>query len=275
VATSHVIEIEAAGQIRPLAYVRELWSCRELLYLLICRDVSVRYRQAAAGALWALFKPLFSVLVLSVALGPFVRSQDLGGLPYWLYVWAGLLGWNFFADGLSRAVGSLVNQSSTIRKVYFPRVLIPIAALGVGLADLFWPAALLSVLAVGFGCRPGVRYLALPIFIALAALMALGLGLWLGAWNVRRRDVGHITPFLINLGFFCTPAAFYRPAGGAFSRLLDLNPLSQVVLGFRWVFLNQPYQGSALGPAFVLALLILVGGLAYFHRSERSFADFV
>lgn len=254
----------------------ELWAYRELLYFLTWRDVKVRYKQTAIGAAWAVLQPLLTMVVLAVIFGAFIRVPT-DGLPYPVFAYAALLPWNFFASSLSRASSSLVNDASLISKVYFPRLLLPVSAVLSMTIDFGIAFIILLGMMAWYGIVPGVAVLALPFFLLLAFITALGCGLWLSALNVRYRDIAYITPFLIQVWFFITPVAY--PSSIIPERwraLYGLNPMAGVVEGFRWALLNtaEAPQATILVSTGVVVLLF-IGGIFWFRRLEQGFADVV
>jgi len=256
------------------AMAREVAAYRELLYFLAWRDVKVRYKQTVLGAAWAVLQPLLTMAVFAVFFGYFGRLPS-DGLPYPLFAYAALLPWSLFASAVTEASHSIVANRGLITKVYFPRVIVPLAPLLVALVDFAIAAAILVVLMLLYGVVPGPAILLAPGFVLLAAVTALGAGAWLSALDVRYRDVRHTIPFLVQLWFFATPVAY--PASllpEPWRTLYGLNPMVGAVEGFRWAVLGgarAPGAGLALSVAAALALL--AGGLWYFNRAEESFAD--
>ncbi len=259
----------------PLRF-RELWEYRELLYFLIWRDIKVRYKQAALGAAWAIIQPFFTMVVFSVFFGLLARLPS-DGVPYPVFAYCALVPWSYFATSLSQAGNSLVDHQRLITKVYFPRLLIPSGAVIAGLVDLAIAFVVLLGMLLFYGITPTPRVLALPVFVLLATLTSLGVGLWLSALNVRYRDVRYTIPFLIQVWLFLTPVAYpsslvpepWRP-------LYGINPMVGVVEGFRWALLGTTDPPGAMLLVSAAAVLVVVfGGLFYFHRVERAFADVV
>jgi len=253
----------------------EVWAYRELLYFLAWRDFKVRYKQTVLGAAWAILQPVLTMVVFSVFFG-FLARVPSDGLPYPVFAYTALLPWALFAHALAESANSLVNNPTLVTKVYVPRLIIPIAPLFVGLVDFGVASLALIALMVGYGVTPGPALLAAPLFVALAVLTAFAVGVWLAALNVQYRDVRYTIPFLIQLWLFATPVAY--PASllpEPWRTLYGLNPMAGVVEGFRWALLGRGAGGSAaLVTLSVIAVLaLLVGGLRYFARAERSFAD--
>jgi lipopolysaccharide transport system permease protein len=258
------------------ARLRELAQYRDLLLFLAWRDVQLRYRQTALGVAWAVLQPLLSMLVFSVFFGALARVPS-DGRPYPLFAYCGLLPWQLFAFALTSSAGSLTANERLVTKVYFPRLILPLASVLAGLVDFAVAFALLLPLLWFYGARPGLELLALPVFVLLALGAAVAAGLGLGALNVRYRDVRHALPFLTQLWLFVTPIVY--PASLVPERLrplLGLNPMAGVVEGFRWALLGQAEPPLALiGVSALMVLVGLVASLLYFLRVERSFADVI
>jgi lipopolysaccharide transport system permease protein len=265
-----------------IAASRALWEHRELLFFLAWRDVKVRYKQTALGAAWAILQPLLTMVVFTIFFG---RLAKVGseGVPYPIFSYAGLLPWTFFAQGLSQSADSLVGSSNLIRKVFFPRLVIPLAAVLGAAVDFAVAFIVLLAMMVHYGIWPSTAVLALPLLLALAFATALGTGLWLSALNVRFRDVRYVVPFFVQLWLFVTPVIY--PTGrvtemmgrlGLPAWLYGLNPMAGVVAGFRWVLLGTGAQPAGLIVASAAtSLLILVSGAFYFRRVEQTFADVI
>lgn len=255
---------------------RELWAYRELMYFLAVREIQVRYKQTAVGIAWAVIQPLFTMLVFSLFFGKLGKMPS-EGIPYPLFSLAGLIPWSFFAAGLAQSSNSLVGNANLITKVYFPRLVIPISSVLSGLLDFALGLALLLIFMVFMGFMPGIHlFYAIP-FLLLAMLTSLGTGLWLCALNVEYRDVRYIVPFLTQFWMFATPIAYSgKMLSEPWRSVYGLNPMVGVVEGFRWAVLgrgNPP--GAVLAASSAAALLVLVSGLFYFRRMERTFADVV
>ncbi len=256
--------------------LRELWEYRELVYFLIWRDLKVRYKQTVIGATWAIFQPLMTTGIFTVIFGEFAKIPS-DGLPYPIFVFTALLCWNYFASALNRATGSVVNEAHLISKVYFPRLIIPLAGVVSGLVDFAIAFVVLLGMMVWFGIVPTWGALALPLFLLLALMTALAVGLWLSALNARYRDVGHTIPFLTQFWMFASPVFYPVSLVPEKWRLLySLNPMAGVIEGFRWALLGKesPDFGVMAASATVV-IVLLVGGLAFFKRMERTFADVV
>jgi lipopolysaccharide transport system permease protein len=254
----------------------ELWEYRELLIFLAWREVRVRYKQSALGIGWVLVQPLVAMIIFSVVFGRFARLPS-EGLPYPLFVLSGLLPWQLFGSSLTRTGGSLVANANLLTKVYFPRLIIPLAAALAGVVDFAISLVLLVGVLVYYGVRPGWQVLTLPVFALLALLAAIAVGLWLSALNVRYRDVQVALPFLVQIWMFASPVTYsVSLVPGGISRLIyDLNPMASVIQGFRWSLTGGPAPGIQLLGATALLLAILIGGLIYFRTAEKTFADVI
>lgn len=254
----------------------DLWRYRELTLFLAWRDINVRYKQTVLGIVWVLMQPLLLMLMFTLVFGV-VAKMPSDGLPYPLFVYAGLLPWQFFAHALTEASTSVVANERLITKVYFPRLVIPIAAVLAGSVDLLVTLVLLFPLMLFFGTMPGIAVLALPFFLVVALATAVGIGLWLAALNVRFRDVRYTLPFLTQLWFLATPIVYpTRIVPEPWQQLIGLNPMAGVIEGFRWSLLGTPQPSATLMTvSAIAALLLLATGLFYFRRMERSFADVI
>lgn len=259
-----------------LPSLKELWASRELIYFLTWRDVKVRYKQTVIGAAWAVFQPMLMMVVFSLFFGKLAGIPS-EGIPYPIFSYCGLLPWTFFAQGLSQASNSLVGSAHLITKVYFPRSIIPLSAVLVGLMDFALASLVLVAMMVYYGISPGVNVIWLPGFLLLALITSLGSGLWLSALNVKYRDIRYTIPFLTQIGMFATPVIYPSTLlHGSWRVLLGLNPMTAVVEGFRWTLLRvgRP-PGAMLGISVLVALALFVSGALYFRKVERTFADVV
>jgi lipopolysaccharide transport system permease protein len=257
--------------------LREVWAYRELLYFLVWRDVKVRYKQTILGASWAIIQPLFTMVVFSLFFGRLAGIPS-DGVPYPIFAFAALVPWTFFATSVSNASDSLVASQELIKKVYFPRLALPTAAVLAGLVDFALAFVVLLGMIILYGMTPSVVALwAVPLLLLLALITALGTGLWLSASNVRYRDVRHIVPFLTQLWLFATPIAYPSSLlGEPWRTLYAINPMVGVVEGFRWALLGtETAPGGVVGVSTLVALTLLFSGALYFRRMERSFADVV
>ncbi len=258
-------------------YWRDLWSYRELFYFLVWRDILVRYKQTLIGVAWAVIKPLAAMLIFTVVFGR-IAGLPSGDVPYPILVFVAMLPWQFFASALMDSSNSLVNDASLITKIYFPRLIVPASAVFVGLVDFAIAATILSLMMLWYGVSPGWEILALPIFVFVTFAVSLGTGIWFGALNVKYRDFRFIVPFVVQLGMFISPVGFSSNVIPDQWRLVySLNPMVGVIDGFRWAVLGE--QSALYWPGFLLSLLIVLGlllsGIRYFRRTERTFADVI
>lgn len=255
----------------------ELWEYRELMFFLIWRDTIVRYKQTVIGVAWAIIQPVFSMIIFSLFFGELAQMPS-DGIPYPIFSYAALVPWGFFVGGLGGASDSLVGSASLIKKVYFPRLIIPISNVFSGIVDFLIAFGVLMVMMLFFGIVPTINVIFLPVFLLLAGITALGVGLWLSAMNVQFRDVRYTIGFITQIWMFATPIVY--PSSLIESDLLrtlyGINPMVGVVEGFRWALLGVD---TAPGPIFVVsyiaAILLLISGLYYFRRMEKTFADVV
>jgi lipopolysaccharide transport system permease protein len=255
-------------------YWRDLWRYRELMWFLAWRDVSVRYKQTAIGLAWALIRPALTLLV-------FVAFRRMAGLrqgevPDALLVLAAVLPWQFFSSALLETSNSLIGNTALIAKVYFPRLIIPIAAVATAFVDFLVTLLLLAVLMPWYGAPAGLPLLALPVFGALAAALSLGLGLLMAALTVSYRDFRYIVPFVVQLGLFVSPVAFATSqVPERWRTLYAFNPMVGIIDGFRWSILSgrTPIEAPLIGVSVAVTLAVLIVGVWYFRRTERGFAD--
>jgi lipopolysaccharide transport system permease protein len=270
-----LITIEPSERLLSLG-LRELWAYRELLYFLAWRDIKIKYKQTAIGAAWAVFQPLLTMAIFTLVFRN-IANVSSDGFPYPVFAFAALLPWNLFSAALSRSSVSVVAESNLISKVYFPRIIIPLAATVSGMVDFAIALVMLVAMMAWYGIAPGAHLLMLPVFLGLALTTALGVGLWLSAINVRYRDVGYTVPFLVQMWMFASPVAYSANAIPERWRLLySLNPLTGVIEGFRWALLGiaaPDFRLMAMSAAIVS--LLLVSGVVHFKRMERTFADIV
>jgi len=258
-------------------YWRDLWRYRELFRVLAWRDISVRYKQTAIGAAWALLRPFLTMIVFTIVFGMIAKLPS-PGVPYALLVFAAMLPWTLFSTALSDASNSLVSNANLISKVYFPRLIIPAAAVVVSLVDFLISLAILVLLMIWYRYLPGPQLLLLPLFVVLAFLASLGPSLWIAALNVKYRDFRYVIPFIIQFGLYVSPVGFSSSVIPERWRLLySINPMVGVIDGFRWCILGnegQPYlSGLAISVAVIAVLLWL--GIRQFRKLERSFADLI
>ena len=256
--------------------LRELWAYRELVYFLIWRDVKVRYKQSVLGAAWAIIQPFFTMVVFSIFFGKLAKMPS-DGIPYPLFSYAALVPWAFFANGLNSASNSLVSGSNLIKKVYFPRLAMPIAAVMGGAVDFVLAFLMLIAMMFYFGITPTINVLWLPFFLILAFMASLGTSLWFSAMYVQFRDVRHIVPFLTQIWMYATPIVY--PSSllpEPWRSLYGINPMAGVVEGFRWALLGV---GQSPGPIIIVssfaAFMLMFFGAYYFRRLEKTFADVV
>lgn len=262
--------------------LRDLWIYRELIYFLVWRDIKVRYKQTALGAAWAILQPLLQMLVFNFLFGR-VAKMDTGGIPYPIFSYAALLPWGLFSKAIGEAGRSLVSNRNMITKIYFPRLVIPLSSVVSGAVDFALAFLVLIGIIAYYDLAPGQSYQfhltaavwALPLFLLLALVTALGVSLWLSAMNVTYRDVGYVLPFLTQMWFFLTPIVYSaRVISPNWQIVYALNPMVGVVDGFRWALLGTQ---SPLGPRLIVsaavALALLVSGMFYFRNMEKTFAD--
>jgi len=270
-----VIRIEPSRGWVPLQ-LKELWAYRELLYFLIWRDVKVRYKQTALGAAWAIIQPVFTMILFSLFFGRLGKIPS-DGIPYPIFAYAALVPWTFFSHGLSQASNSLVGSANLIKKVYFPRLCIPIASVASGLIDFALAFIVLLGMMFYYGLFPTINVIWLPLLLLLTLLTSLGVSLWLCAMNVHFRDVRHTIPFLTQFWLFATPIAYPSSLlSEPWRTLYSINPMVGVVEGFRWALLGtQTAPGPMIIVSSLAALALLVSGTFYFRRLEKSFADVV
>jgi lipopolysaccharide transport system permease protein len=272
-STTLVIRIEAP-RAWPSLKLRELWDYRELIYFFVWRDIKVRYKQTVLGAGWAVIQPFFTMLLFSLFFGRFAKVPS-DSIPYPLFAFSGLVPWSLFSHGLNQASRSLVTDSSLIKKVYFPRLAIPIGKMFSALVDVGLALALLFGMMFYYSVHPTLRVLWLPVFLLLAMVTGLGIAFWLSAINVRVRDVEHTLPFLTQIWLFATPIAY--PSSllpEAWRTVYALNPMVGVVEGFRWaLFGTKTVFGPMLVVSSVVAVALLVTGAFSFRHLEKTFAD--
>lgn len=255
---------------------RELWMYRELLYFLTWRDVKVRYKQTVLGAGWAIIQPLLLMVVFSIFLGRLagVPSDDV---PYPIFVYTALVPWTLFAQSLAGSSNSVVGSSNLVSKAYFPRLVLPLAATGSYILDFVIAMAVLVGMMFFYGMKPTPAIVWLPALMLLAVVTALAVGTWLAALNVRYRDVRYAVPFLVQLWLFATPVAYPSsmiPEG--WRLLFGMNPMAGVVEGFRWSLLGtETRPGALIALSATVTIVVLLGGVAYFRRLERTFADVI
>ena len=250
-------------------------GCRDLLLVLARRDIASRYRQSALGVLWAVLQPLGTMAIFSIIFGRLIGVPS-GGVPYPLFAFAGLLPWQFFAGSINAAGTSVINTPNLITKVYFPRLVIPAAALGAPLLDFAVSSVLMLLLAAHYSVWPSLRLLAVPGFLLLAAIAAMGVGSFVAAMAVAYRDFRHLLPFMTQSLMFLTPVIYpARMIPASLQPLLALNPMTGVVNGMRWAWLGSEVDWRQIGLSAAVAVLLAVFGMGYFRAVERRFADVV
>jgi len=254
--------------------LHEVWEYRELVGFLIWRDIKVRYKQTVLGATWAIIQPVMTMIVFSLFFGKLAKMPS-DGVPYPIFSFAGLVPWTFFANGLGQASNSLISSANLIRKVYFPRLVVPIATVMSGIVDFALAFVVLLGMMVWYGIVPTLNVIWLPAFLLLALVTALGVGLWLAALTVQYRDVRYALPFLTQFWLFATPIVYpSHLLGEPWRTVYGLNPMVGVVEGFRWALLGTAEApGPLIGVSALAAGLILVSGAFYFRRLEKTFAD--
>lgn len=275
IASQHELVIEAGRTERQ--YWKDIWRYRELMYFLAWRDILVRYKQTAIGIAWALIRPFLTMVVFSVVFGGLAKFPN-GGVPYPILVFAAMLPWQFFANALSECSNSLITNANLVSKVYFPRLIVPISAVIVSFVDFMVSGMILLGLMAWYNFVPNWRILTLPVFILIAFAAAVGAGLWLAALNVEYRDFRYIVPFIVQFGLYISPVGFTSSVVPPQWRLLySLNPMVGVIDGFRWAILGGDSQIYL--PGFTLSVglvaLLLVTGVWYFRKMERTFADVI
>jgi lipopolysaccharide transport system permease protein len=272
---SHVIVVKPSKGWISLK-LKELWEYRDLLYFLAWRDIKVRYKQTVLGAAWAIIQPFFTMVIFSIFFGRLAKVPS-DGLPYPIFAFAALVPWTFFANGLNQSSNSLVGNANLIKKVYFPRLVVPISSVISGVVDFVLAFAVLLGMMLFYGILPTVNILWLPLFVLLIFVTALGVGFWFSALNVQFRDVRYTVPFLTQFWLFATPIAYPSSLlSEPWRTLYGINPMVGVVEGFRWALLGTD---TAPGPIIIVSSLValglLVGGAFYFRRMEKTFADVV
>jgi lipopolysaccharide transport system permease protein len=254
----------------------EVWRYRGLLYYLIWRELKVRYKQAALGGAWAIVQPLFAVAIFTVIFGRFARFPS-DGIPYSLFAFAGVLPWMYFSESVRRSSVGPVSDSELVRKIFFPRLLIPVAMVIAPLVDFAVAFVVFLIMLAWHGIWPGINMLALIPMLLFTGCMALAMGLWLGPINVRFRDIMHTLPFMLQVWMYASPIIYplsiipeqWRP-------LYSLNPMVGIIEGFRWALLGkQSPDFGAMGVSAAVVVVLLISGLIFFKKSERSFADVI
>lgn len=254
---------------------RELWRYRELLYFLAWRDIKIRYKQTALGAAWAILQPFLTMVVFSLFFGR-LANMPSDDIPYPIFSYAGLLPWNYFSQSLTMSSNSLVGNANLITKVYFPRLFIPLSTLISGLVDFAIAFVVLLGMMLFYQVTPTFATLLLPVFLVMTFITSLGVSLWLSALNVKYRDVRYIVPFIVQFWMFATPVVYPSSLlSEPWRTLYGINPMVGVVEGFRWALLGKNPPGPMIYVSVIVSLLILVSGLYYFRRMEKTFADVI
>ena len=273
--SAHRLVIEAGRT--ELHYWKDLWRFRELLYFLSWRDILVRYKQTVIGVAWSVIRPVLTMIVFTVIFGKLAKFPS-GNAPYAILVYAAMLPWQFFANALSESSNSLISNANMISKVYFPRLIVPGSAVIVSLVDFLISFVVLVALMAWYQFMPSWRIVMVPLFLVMALLASLGFSLWLSALNVKYRDFRYIVPFIVQFGLYVSPVGFSSNVVPEKWRFLySLNPMVGVIDGFRWAILGG--EAQIYWPGFLLStaltLLILYGGVRYFRKTERIFADII
>ena len=272
---SHITIIEPKKGWAPLD-LKELWNYRELLYFLTKRDIKVRYKQTILGGLWAIIQPFFTMVVFTLFFGRMAKMPS-DGIPYPIFVYAGLLPWTYFANALSESSNSLVGNANLITKVYFPRIIVPAGTSLAGLLDFFVALSILGVMMIYYQFMPNLNILLFPLLVGLNFLCALSVGLWLSALNVQYRDIRYVIPFLIQLWMFVSPVIYpVTLIPEKYQWLLALNPMGGVIDAFRSSLLgHRPIDWTLLSISAFIILFLFLSGLFYFRRMEKGFADVI
>jgi len=273
--TTHKLVIEAGRAEKH--YWQDLWRFRELLYFLSWRDILVRYKQTVIGVAWSVIRPVLTMVVFTIIFGKLAKFPS-GNAPYAILVYSAMLPWQFFANALSESSNSLISNANMISKVYFPRLIVPCSAVVVSVVDFVISFGVLGVLMLWYGFAPGWQIVTVPLFFLLALIASLGASLWLSALNVKYRDFRYIVPFIVQFGLYVSPVGFSSDVVPEKWRLLySLNPMVGVIDGFRWAIMGG--DAKIYWPGFLLSnaltLLVLYGGIRYFRKTERIFADII
>jgi lipopolysaccharide transport system permease protein len=253
----------------------EMWHFRELLYFLTWRDIKIRYKQTVLGFVWAVLQPFMTMIVFSLFFGKLAKMPS-EGVPYPIFNFTALLPWQFFEGSINTSTSSLVANANMITKVYFPRLFIPVSAIVSGLVDFAIAFIVLIGMMFFYHIAPNLGVLLLPLFLLLAMITAMGVSLWMSALNVKYRDVRYVVPFLMRFWFFATPIAYpSNLLNEPWRTLYGLNPMVGVVEGFRWALLGTQPPEAMLFLSILISLTLLISGLIYFNRTEKTFADII
>jgi len=271
----HSVRIEPLHGWAPIK-LNELWDYRELLYFLVWRDIKVRYKQTVLGAAWAIIQPFLTMLIFTLFFGRLGKVPS-DGVPYSIFVFTALVPWLFFANGLNQSANSLVTSANLVKKVYFPRLTIPLATVLSGAVDFGISFLVLLSMMLYYRILPNTKIFLIPLFVLLALVTSMGVGLWLSALNVEYRDVRYVVPFLVQFWMFATPIAYPSSLlSQPWRTLYGLNPMAGVVEGFRWSLLKtNASPGSVILASALTAIVLLITGAYYFRRMEKSFADLI
>ena len=255
--------------------LKELWEYRELVYTFAMRDVKVRYKQTALGAAWAVIQPFMMMVVFTIFFGKLAKIPS-EGIPYPLFSYVALLPWTLFSEGITRSTNSMITNANIMTKVYFPRLVMPLSGILSPLIDFMIAFVILIAMMLYYGFVPTINIVWLPVFILLALMTSLGVGLWLSAFNVQYRDFQYTLPFLIQLWLFASPVAYPSNLLPESSRwIYGLNPMAGVIEGFRWSLLDTNPPSTMIAFSFVIVIVLLISGAYYFKRMEKIFADVV
>lgn len=268
-----VVRIRPSGR-WPALNLKDIWVYRELFFFLVWRDLKVRYRQTLLGVAWVVIQPLLTMIVFAFLFGRIVGVPS-DGIPYPLFAITGLVPWGFFASAVTRGGSSVVGSAHLITKVYFPRLIIPSAAVAAGLLDLAISFLLVVVMFLVYGRTPSTGIVLLPLLVALTVLLALGIAFLTSGLNVKYRDVGQLLPFLVQIGMFATPIIYPLSMAGKWRWLLMLNPMTGIIEGFRSALFGLRLNVEALGISVAITFLLLVFAAFAFRRVEKDFADIV
>jgi lipopolysaccharide transport system permease protein len=268
-----MIEIEAGKAEKN--YWKDIWLFRELFYILAWRDIKVRYKQTVLGLSWSIIRPLLTTIIFTVVFNLVAKLPAPSNVPYAILVMSGMIPWQFFANALSESSNSLIGNANLISKIYFPRLIIPASSIVTSLVDFIISVGLLFLMMVYYQFMPDIKIVLLPLFLLLALVVSLGVGLYITALNVKYRDFRYIIPFVIQIGMYVTPVGFSSSQVPEKWRLLySLNPMVAVIDGFRWCIIGkEELYMPGLYSSLVISVLLLFLGVWYFRKTEKSFAD--
>lgn len=255
--------------------LKELWEYRELVYTFAMRDIKVRYKQTALGAAWAVIQPFMMMVVFTVFFGKLAKIPS-EGIPYPLFSYAALLPWTLFSEGITRSTNSMITNANIMTKVYFPRLVMPLSGILSPLIDFMIAFVILIAMMLFYGFVPTTNIIWLPVFVLLALMTSLGVGLWLSAFNVQYRDFQYTLPFLIQLWLFASPVVYPSTLlPESYRWIYGLNPMAGVIEGFRWALLGTNPPSTMIAFSFIIVIVLLISGAYYFKRMEKTFADVV